>query len=159
MEEIHMKIGFVGLGKMGGGMVGRLLSGGHEVVAFDPIKEAMKQAENKGAVPTSLFEELVDQLDAPRAIWIMVPSGKPTGETITSLSYLLGERDILIDGGNSFYKDSMKRAQGLKEKGISFLDVGTSGGIWGPKIGYCYSKPWPQKKVTPMLEQLALVIL
>lgn len=153
-----MKIGFVGLGKMGGGMVGRLLSGGHEVVAFDPIKEAMKQAENKGAVPTSSFEELVDQLDAPRAIWIMVPSGKPTGETITSLSHLLGERDILIDGGNSFYKDSMKRAQGLKEKGISFLDVGTSGGIWGPKIGYCLMIGGEEdvfKKIEPIFKALA----
>jgi 6-phosphogluconate dehydrogenase len=137
MEEIQMKIGFVGLGKMGGGMVGRLLSGGHKVVAFDPIKEVMKEAEDKGAGSASSLKELVDQLDPPRAIWIMVPSGKPTGETITSLSHLLEGGDILIDGGNSFYKDSMKRAEELKEKGISFLDIGTSGGIWGPKIGYC----------------------
>ncbi len=132
-----MKIGFVGLGKMGGGMVGSLLGGGHQTVAFDPVKEVVKEAENKGAIPANSLQDLVERLDPPRAIWIMVPSGKPTGETITSLSHMLGENDILIDGGNSFYKHSMKRAQELKEKGISFLDVGTSGGIWGPKIGYC----------------------
>lgn len=153
-----MKIGFVGLGKMGGGMVGRLLGGGHQVVTFDPIKEALKQAENKGALPTSSLKELVDRLDPPRAIWIMVPSGKPTGETITSLSHLLGEHDILIDGGNSFYKDSMNRAQELKEKGISFLDVGTSGGIWGPKIGYCLMTSGEEdvfKKIEPIFKTLA----
>ena len=153
-----MKIGFVGLGKMGGGMVGRLLKGEHQIVAFDPIEEALKQAENKGALPTSSLKELVDRLDPPRAIWIMVPSGKPTGETITSLSHLLGEHDILIDGGNSFYKDSMNRAQGLKEKGISFLDVGTSGGIWGPKIGYCLMISGEEdvfKKIEPIFKTLA----
>jgi 6-phosphogluconate dehydrogenase len=92
-----MKIGFVGLGKMGGGMVGRLLKGGHQIVAFDPIEQALKEAEEKGAVPATSLKELVDQLDPPRAIWIMVPSGKPTRETITSLSHLLKGGDILID--------------------------------------------------------------
>lgn len=153
-----MKIGFVGLGKMGGGMVGRLLGGGHQVVAFDPIEEALKEVEDKGAVPASSLKELVDQLDPPRAIWIMVPSGKPTGETVTSSSHLLGEHDILIDGGNSFYKDSVKRAQGLKEKGISFLDVGTSGGIWGPKTGYCLMIGGEEdvfKKIEPIFKTLA----
>ena len=132
-----MKIGFVGLGKMGGGMVVSIMNGGHQVIAFDPIKEALKKAENRGAIPTGSLKELVDRLDPPRVIWIMVPPGKPTGDTINSLSQMMGENDILIDGGNSFYKDSIKRAQRLKEKGISFLDVGTSGGIWGSKIGYC----------------------
>lgn len=158
MEQIEMKIGFVGLGKMGEGMVGRLLGGGHQVVAFDPIKEALKKAENKGAVPASSLKELVDQLDPPRAIWIMVPSGKPTGETITSLSRLLEERDILIDGGNSFYKESMNRARALKKKGISLLDVGTSGGIWGPKIGYCLMIGGEEdvfNKIEPIFKALA----
>jgi 6-phosphogluconate dehydrogenase len=132
-----MKIGFVGLGKMGGNMVERLLNGGHEIVAFDPVKEALKEAENKGAVPANSLQELVDKLDAPRAIWIMVPSGDPTEETITALSSLLAEGDVLIDGGNSFYKDSTRRAAALKAKGVSFLDAGTSGGIWGLKLGYC----------------------
>ena len=132
-----MKIGFVGLGKMGGNMVERLLNGGHEIVAFDPVKEALKEAENKGAVPANSLQELVDKLDRPRAIWIMVPSGKPTEETITALSSLLAEGDVVIDGGNSFYKDSTRRAAALKAKEISFLDAGTSGGIWGLRLGYC----------------------
>ena len=132
-----MKIGFVGLGKMGGNMVERLLKGGHEIVAFDPVKEALREPENKGAAPANSLQDLVDKLDAPRAIWIMVPSGKPTEETINALSLLLAEGDVLIDGGNSLYKDSMKRAQRLKTKGISFLDAGTSGGIWGLEMGYC----------------------
>lgn len=159
MDEIQMKIGFVGLGKMGGGMVGSLLGGGHQAVAFDPVKEVVKEAENKGAIPANSLQDLVERLDPPRAIWIMVPSGKPTGETITSLSHLLGENDILIDGGNSFYKHSMKRAQELKEKGISFLDVGTSGGIWGPKIGYCLMIGGEEdvfKTIEPIFKALAL---
>jgi 6-phosphogluconate dehydrogenase len=132
-----MKIGFIGLGKMGGKMVERLLNGGHEIVAFDPIKEALKEAESKGAAPANSLQEVVDRLDAPRAIWVMVPSGKPTEETINTLSSLLAEGDVLIDGGNSLYKDSMRRAQMLKAKGIAFLDAGTSGGIWGLQVGYC----------------------
>ena len=132
-----MKIGFVGLGKMGSKMVERLLKGGHGIVAFDPIKEAINEAQSKGAVPAGSLPELVDKLDAPRAIWIMVPSGKPTEETIHALSSLLSEGDVLIDGGNSLYKDSKSRAQWLTAQGISFLDAGTSGGIWGLQVGYC----------------------
>jgi 6-phosphogluconate dehydrogenase len=132
-----MKIGFVGLGKMGGRMVERLLKGGHQVVAFDPIRKAVKETEHQGALPASSLQELVDKLAMPRAIWIMVPSGEPTEETITSLSSCLKAGDILIDGGNSFYKDSMRRAQELSAKGISLLDAGTSGGVWGLKFGYC----------------------
>jgi 6-phosphogluconate dehydrogenase len=132
-----MRIGFVGLGKMGGNMVERLLKGDHGIVAFDPIKEAQEEAQNKGAVSASSLQELVDKLDTPRAIWIMVPSGTPTEETINALSSLLSEGDVLIDGGNSFYRDSMRRAQWLKAKGIALLDAGTSGGIWGLKVGYC----------------------
>jgi 6-phosphogluconate dehydrogenase len=132
-----MKLGFVGLGKMGGKMVERLVNGGHEVVGFDPVKEAVDEAENKGMTPAASLQELVDELDGPRTVWIMVPSGGPTEETITALSSLLKRGDILIDGGNSLYKDSMRRQETLKEKGISLLDVGTSGGIWGLKLGYC----------------------
>jgi 6-phosphogluconate dehydrogenase len=158
MEEGEMKIGFVGLGKMGGIMVERLIKGGHEIVAFDPIRKAVKEAENKGAVPAGSLEELVDKLDPPRAIWIMVPSGKPTEETITTLSSLLGEGDILIDGGNSFYKHSMERAQALQTKGISLLDAGTSGGIWGLEIGYCLMIGGEEaafEKVEPVFKTLA----
>ena len=153
-----MKIGFVGLGKMGGRMVERLIRGGHEIVAFDPIRKAVKEAENKGAVPAGSLEELVDKLDPPRAIWIMVPSGKPTEETITTLSSFLGEGDILIDGGNSFYKHSMERAQALQAKGISLLDAGTSGGIWGLEIGYCLmigGEDAAFEKVEPVFKTLA----
>ncbi|MDY6839320.1 MAG: decarboxylating 6-phosphogluconate dehydrogenase [Thermodesulfobacteriota bacterium] len=132
-----MKIGFVGLGKMGGKMVERLMAGGHEIVAFDPVAEALKAAEKKGATPANSLHELVEKLDVPRAIWIMVPSGDPTEETILSLSSLLAEGDILIDGGNSLYKDSMRRAETLNRQGVSLLDAGTSGGIWGLEIGYC----------------------
>jgi 6-phosphogluconate dehydrogenase len=132
-----MKLGFVGLGKMGGKMVERLMNGGHEIVALDPVKEALDEAEKKGVMPAGSLKELVDNLDAPRAIWVMVPSGSPTEETIAALSSLLEAGDILIDGGNSLYKDSMRRAEALKEKGISLLDAGTSGGIWGLEIGYC----------------------
>ncbi|MBW1742306.1 MAG: decarboxylating 6-phosphogluconate dehydrogenase [Deltaproteobacteria bacterium] len=132
-----MKIGIVGLGKMGGKMVERLINGGHEIVAFDPVKEALDEAEKKGAIPAGSLGELVDKMDAPRAIWIMVPSGVPTEETINQLAPLMQGGDILIDGGNSLYKDSMRRAEVLKEKGISLLDAGTSGGIWGLEIGYC----------------------
>jgi len=137
MEGHGMKLGFVGLGKMGGKMVERLINGGHEIVAFDPIKEAVKEVESKGAIPAGSLQDVVNKLDVPRAIWIMVPSGAPTEETINALSSLLKAGDTLIDGGNSLYKDSMRRAQALKEKGISLLDAGTSGGIWGLEIGYC----------------------
>jgi 6-phosphogluconate dehydrogenase len=153
-----MKLGFVGLGKMGGKMVERLMNGGHEIVAFDPVKEALDEAEKRGAVPVDSLQGLVNKLDAPRAIWIMVPSGSPTEETITALSLLLETGDILIDGGNSLYKDSVKSAEALKEKGISLLDAGTSGGIWGLEIGYCLmvgGEVEAFQKVEPIFKTLA----
>jgi 6-phosphogluconate dehydrogenase len=158
MEGSEMKIGFAGLGKMGGRMVERLIRGGHEVVAYDPISEAVKQAEDNGAMPASSLQELVEKLESPRAIWIMVPSGKPTEETITAVSSHLEEGDIVIDGGNSFYKDSMRRAEALRAKGISLLDAGTSGGIWGLKIGYCLMIGGAKaafEKIEPIFETLA----
>jgi 6-phosphogluconate dehydrogenase len=132
-----MRIGFAGLGKMGGGMVERLLQAGHEIVGFDPSKEALQDAEEKGAIRAGSLKELVDKVNPPRAVWIMVPSGKITEETVESISVLMEKGDILIDGGNSFYKDSMRRAETLRAKGISFLDAGTSGGVWGLQMGYC----------------------
>jgi 6-phosphogluconate dehydrogenase len=157
-EESEMRIGFIGLGKMGGRMVERLIKGGHEIVAFDPVRKAVKEAENKGAVSAGSPQELVDKLDSPRAIWIMVPSGQPTEETITSLSSFLEAGDILIDGGNSLYKDSMRRAQELQAKGISLLDAGTSGGVWGLELGYCLMIGGEEaafEKVEPVFETLA----
>jgi len=157
-EEDEMKIGFVGLGKMGGRMVERLMKGGHAIVAYDPIEAALKEAEMKGAIPVSSFEELVERLETPRAVWIMVPSGTPTEETIASLSSLMETGDLIIDGGNSFYKDSMQRAQELGKRGIAFLDAGTSGGVWGLKIGYCLMVGGEKeafKQVEPVFKTLA----
>jgi 6-phosphogluconate dehydrogenase len=132
-----MKIGFVGLGKMGMNMVQRLLSGGHGIVAYARTSETVKKAEGKGATGARSLQEIVDKLAPPRIVWLMVPAGKATEDNINTLSEMLDQGDILIDGGNSLYKDSVRRADELKKKNIAFLDVGTSGGIWGLKIGYC----------------------
>lgn len=132
-----MKIGFIGLGKMGSNMVERLLQHNHQVVAFDLNEKAIKEVAQKGAEVVDSLKELVGKLAAPRAVWVMVPAGKPTEETINSLSSLLQKGDVIIDGGNSYYKDSIRRAEELRKKSIFFLDAGTSGGIWGLKVGYC----------------------
>lgn len=132
-----MQIGFVGLGKMGMNMVQRLLNGGHEVVAYARTDESVKKAEGKGAIGAYSLQDMVNKLKTPRVIWLMVPAGKATGQVINEILSFLKEGDILIDGGNSFYKDSMRRAEELKKRDVFFLDVGTSGGIWGLKIGYC----------------------
>lgn len=132
-----MKVGFVGLGRMGANMVKRLLGNKHEIVGFDPNESARKAVEKHGATTVTSLNELVDKLKPPRVVWVMVPAGKITETTVEALKDLLQKRDIVIDGSNSFYKDSMRRAKDLQEKGIHFLDAGTSGGIWGLKIGYC----------------------
>ncbi len=132
-----MKTGFVGLGKMGLNMVERLLKDGHQIVAFARSEQSRKAAAEKGAQTAISLAELVNKLAPPRTVWLMIPAGEPTEKTIELLASLLSKNDILIDGGNSYYKDSIRRSQALKEKGISFLDVGTSGGIWGLSVGYC----------------------
>ncbi len=132
-----MKAGFVGLGKMGGNMVRRLVSCGHEIVAYDPGAEARMQAQEDGAQAAAGLAEMARLLPSPRVIWLMVPAGHVTQEVIDSLQPLLKDGDILIDGGNSNYRDSISRAASLKAKGIDFLDAGTSGGIWGLQVGYC----------------------
>ncbi len=131
-----MQIGMVGLGKMGGNMASRLLKGGHGVVVFDRNKDAISDAEADGAVGAASLEDLVAKLEAPRAVWIMVPSGDATESLLGELSRLLAEGDTLIDGGNSNYKNTQRRAEDLNEQGISFVDVGTSGGVWGLAEGY-----------------------
>ncbi|MBC8097872.1 MAG: decarboxylating 6-phosphogluconate dehydrogenase [Armatimonadetes bacterium] len=131
-----MQIGMVGLGKMGANMTKRLLLGGHEVVVTDLSAEARTAAAAEGAHAAATLAELVSQLSAPRAVWVMVPAGDPTEAIITQLSTLLAPGDTIIDGGNSFYKDSVRRAEQLSAKGIHFVDVGTSGGVWGLKEGY-----------------------
>lgn len=131
-----MDIGMIGLGKMGANMTLRLLRGGHRVVAFDLNEDSIKAAEAEGATGARTLDEIAEKLSVPRAVWVMVPSGDPTEKTITDIAGKLSSGDVLIDGGNSNYKDSMRRAATLKQKGIFFVDVGTSGGIWGLKEGY-----------------------
>ncbi len=153
-----MKIGFIGLGKMGMNMVQRLLNGGHEIVAYARTAETVKKAEEKGAEGAASLQDIVSRLEKPRIVWLMVPSGKATEDTIMDLAGLLEAGDILIDGGNSFYKDSLRRAGELKRRNISFLDIGTSGGIWGLKIGYCMMIGGDKdvfSKVEPLLKTLA----
>ncbi len=131
-----MQLGMIGLGKMGANMTTRLLRGGHDVIVYDRSADAVKTASAGGARGSASLEELVRQLAAPRAVWIMVPSGAPTEQTVVSLMGLLARGDTIIDGGNSNYKDSVRRAAMVREKGIELVDCGTSGGIWGLREGY-----------------------
>ena len=156
--EENLKIGFVGLGRMGGNMVKRLLSKGHEIVAFAPHEESRREVEKYGALGVSSLPELTRQLVSPRVVWMMVPSGQITEETTKTLTGLLEKGDLLIDGGNSFYKDSLRRAELLETRGIAFLDVGTSGGIWGLEKGYCLMVGGEKdiyQKVEPLFQALA----
>jgi len=131
-----MELGMIGLGRMGGNMTARLLKGGHTLVVYDPNPQAVQAAAAAGAMPADSIPALVKQLAPPRAVWIMVPAGEPTESTIQTLLGLLAPGDSVIDGGNSNYKDSLRRAALLREHGLSFVDVGTSGGIWGLAEGY-----------------------
>jgi 6-phosphogluconate dehydrogenase len=131
-----MQIAMVGLGKMGANMAVRLLEGGHHVIVYDLNEGAIKATEEKGAIGARTLDELVEILDTPRVAWIMVPSGKPTKTTIKALAERFHPGDVIIDGGNSYYKDSMDRGKNLDREGIHFVDVGTSGGIWGLTEGY-----------------------
>ena len=124
-----MDIAMIGLGKMGANMAARLLKGGHRVIVFDLNEAAIKSAEEIGAEGVRTLDEVTAKLKSPRAIWVMVPAGKPTENTIKELSELLSPGDILIDGGNSNYKDTIRRGVVLKEKELHFVDVGTSGGV------------------------------
>lgn len=132
-----MELGLIGLGRMGMNMARRLIRDGHRVVAYNRTPDKVRQAEAEGAVGTASIEDLVATLKPPRVLWTMVPAGKVTGETIERLAMRLDRGDTVIDGGNSFYKDSIERHDQLKANGIDFLDAGTSGGIWGLKVGYC----------------------
>ncbi|MGA2807236.1 MAG: phosphogluconate dehydrogenase (NAD(+)-dependent, decarboxylating) [Terracidiphilus sp.] len=131
-----MQLGLIGLGKMGGNMAERLRLGGHQVVGFDFSAEAVAKLSATGNVGASTLEELAKKLEGRRAIWIMVPQGDPVDQTIAKLEPLLNPGDILIDGGNSYYKDSIRRHREVTAKGFQFVDVGTSGGVWGLKEGY-----------------------
>ncbi len=132
-----MQLGMVGLGRMGSNMVRRLLRGGHECVVFDMNAESVKQLESEGATGARSIEDFVNKLHKPRAAWVMVPAGEPTEKTIDALSRFMSGGDSIIDGGNTYFKDDVRRAKTLAEKGIHYIDVGTSGGIWGLERGYC----------------------
>jgi 6-phosphogluconate dehydrogenase len=132
-----MRLAMIGLGKMGGNMVERLMKHGHSLVAFDRDAATVAKYQGLGAAGAKDLADIVRQLPSPRVIWIMVPAGKPVDSTIDTLLPLLSKGDILIDGGNSFFKDSMARAERVASQGIRFIDSGTSGGIWGLANGYC----------------------
>ena len=133
-----MQLGFVGLGKMGGNMVHRIhRDSDHTVVAFDFSDEAVHAAEGHGASGASSLEDLVSKLDAPRTVWLMVPAGEPTQQTVDALADLLEPEDTIVDGGNTNWHDDVRRASKLDERDIHYIDVGTSGGVWGLEVGYC----------------------
>src|SRR5438270_2137658 len=132
-----MKIAMVGLGRMGANMVRRLMKGGHTVVVHDRAPDAVQKMAGEGAVGSSSLEDLVKKLEAPRAVWIMVPAGDATESTVQKLSGLLSSGDMIIDGGNSYFKDDARRAKQLEPKGIRYVDAGTSGGGGGLERGYC----------------------
>jgi 6-phosphogluconate dehydrogenase len=132
-----MRLAMIGLGRMGGNMVERLLGGGHQVVVYDRSADAMAASVAKGAASAKDLAAVCARLAGPRIVWIMIPAGAPTQQTIDELSGLLQPGDIVIDGGNSNFRDSMRRAGALGAKGIDFIDAGTSGGIWGLTVGYC----------------------
>ena len=132
-----MDIGMVGLGRMGSNMAERIRRGGHRVVAYDRDLDARGAAATGGLETADTLEHLVEMLPSPRAVWVMVPSGNPTEATISALAEVLEEGDIVVEGGNSHYKDSMRRGASLQHSGISFVDAGVSGGVWGLEEGYC----------------------
>ncbi|GAA0136043.1 decarboxylating 6-phosphogluconate dehydrogenase [Paenibacillus sp. YSY-4.3] len=154
-----MKIGMIGLGKMGYNLVLNLLRHQHEVVAYDVNKQALGKATDSGAIPASTLEELVASLQTPRIIWVMVPAGDPLESTISALTPLLNPGDILIDGGNSHYKNSVKLADRLSQHGIHFFDVGTSGGVEGAEHGACFMVGGDEeifRKIEPIFKDIAV---
>nr|WP_256737604.1 decarboxylating 6-phosphogluconate dehydrogenase [Pseudomonas sp. dw_358] len=132
-----MQLGIIGLGRMGGNIARRLMQGGHTTVVYDRSQDSVKGLAGEGATGASDLADLVAKLQAPRAVWVMLPAGAPTEETIQQLSTLLDADDVIIDGGNTFYKDDIRRAETLKAKQLHYVDVGTSGGVWGLQRGYC----------------------
>jgi len=153
-----MQLAMIGLGRMGGNMVQRLLQGGHQVVVFDRSADAVKAHVAMGAKPAKDLADLCGQLSTPRVVWVMVPAGAAVESTLDQLLPALSRGDIIIDGGNSNFRDSMRRSLRLKEKGLEFIDAGTSGGIWGLTIGYCLmigASPEGFKRCEPIFRTLA----
>ena len=153
-----MELGMIGLGRMGGNMVQRLLESGHRVVAYDTSEDAVAASGALGAQGASSLQDLVDQLSPPRPIWLMLPQGQPTEDTMLSLAPLLNPGDVILDGGNANYKDTLRRAAELERQGIELMDVGTSGGIWGLSEGYTLmvgGREETFQRLDPILQSLA----
>ncbi|KYF81498.1 6-phosphogluconate dehydrogenase [Sorangium cellulosum] len=153
-----MKLAMIGLGRMGANMARRLMRGGHEVVAFDLNQDTVKQLGEEGAETASSLGEAVEKLASPRVVWVMLPAGAPTEHVVQELGEKLGPDDVIIDGGNTYFKDDVRRARALAPKGIRYVDVGTSGGVWGLDRGYCLmvgGAPEAFSHVLPILRTLA----
>ncbi|HUJ94665.1 MAG TPA: decarboxylating 6-phosphogluconate dehydrogenase [Terriglobales bacterium] len=153
-----MRLGMVGLGKMGANMTRRLVRGGHEVVVTDLSPVNVKQLSGEGAIASASLDDFVSKLGKPRIAWLMVPAGDPTEKTAQALAQKMQAGDILIDGGNSFFKDDIRRSKQLRDKGIHYVDVGTSGGVWGLERGYCMMIGGPKEVVQqldPIFKTLA----
>jgi 6-phosphogluconate dehydrogenase len=154
----EMQLGMVGLGRMGANMVRRLMRGGHECVVWDLSPVNVKQLGGEGAVGAATLDEFAQKLRPPRAAWVMVPAGDATEQTVMALGQRMQTGDIIIDGGNSYYKDDVRRSNELKKKGIQYIDVGTSGGVWGIDRGYCIMIGGPEaavKHLDPIFKTLA----
>ena len=153
-----MQLGVIGMGRMGANIARRLMRGGHQCVVWDRDAKAVAEVVKDGAAGASDPADLVKRLDAPRAVWVMLPAGGPTEETIAELGGLLTSGDTVIDGGNTFYKDDIRRAKALAEKQITYVDVGTSGGVWGLERGYCMmvgGEKAAVDRLDPLLKTLA----
>ncbi len=153
-----MQLGMIGLGRMGANMVRRLMAGKHEWVVFDLSQDNVKVLAGEGATGSSSLDDFVRKLRKPRAAWVMVPAGGPTEKTVMALAELMESGDTIIDGGNSYFKDDVRRAKALKQRGIRYMDVGTSGGIWGVKRGYCMmigGDPETFQQLEPLFKTLA----
>jgi 6-phosphogluconate dehydrogenase len=153
-----MQLGMIGLGRMGANMVRRLMRGGHECVVWDVNPENVKQLADEGATGAQSLDDFVTKLGQPRAVWIMVPAGNATEKTVIDLAARIEAADIIIDGGNSYFKDDARRARALHDKGINYVDVGTSGGVWGLERGYCMMIGGPEEAVRhldPIFKTLA----
>src|SRR5580658_2073074 len=153
-----MQLGMVGLGRMGSNMTRRLMRAGHQVAVSDLSADTVKELAGEGAVSSSSLEDLVKKLSSPRAVWVMVPSGNATEQTVQKLAQHLQPGDAIIDGGNSYFKDDVRRAGELKSKNIHYVDVGTSGGVWGIDRGYCMMIGGPDeavKRLDPIFKTLA----
>lgn len=153
-----MQIAFMGLGKMGANMVRRLLQGGHEVVAYNRTYAKAEALAKEGAVAVETVEQIVEKLPSPKCIWLMIPAGEPVDAAIAQLKPLLSAGDVIIDGGNSNFHDTLRRGEELKDSGIHFIDAGTSGGVWGLEVGYCLMVGGSKEAVSiiePALKTLA----